>query len=167
MSQRREPTRPNTNSDIRSRGHKSDVRKTANPSSERDDERKQTSERVAQSGHQAGDSINSEANTRTWDAKRHIERNFETAWNVILRDPGPRSQRFCARPESGPAPFLVTESIGRRIISDIGRMGQEVSAMLQSKGQHGGYSSEAERLTVAQDVVGSIPTSRPSSSMGL
>src|SRR5206468_3003943 len=26
---------------------------------------------------------------------------------------------------------------------------------------HGGYSSEAERLTVAQDVVGSIPTSRP------
>ena len=25
----------------------------------------------------------------------------------------------------------------------------------------GGYSSEAERLTVAQDVVGSIPTSRP------
>src|ERR1700759_4044298 len=27
---------------------------------------------------------------------------------------------------------------------------------------HGGYSSAAERLTVAQDVVGSIPTSRPS-----
>jgi hypothetical protein len=26
---------------------------------------------------------------------------------------------------------------------------------------YGGYSSEAERLTVAQDVVGSIPTSRP------
>ena len=26
---------------------------------------------------------------------------------------------------------------------------------------HGGYSSAAERLTVAQDVVGSIPTSRP------
>ena len=25
----------------------------------------------------------------------------------------------------------------------------------------GGYSSAAERLTVAQDVVGSIPTSRP------
>jgi hypothetical protein len=32
--------------------------------------------------------------------------------------------------------------------------------MLQSK-VHGGYSSAAERLTVAQDVVGSIPTSRP------
>ena len=29
------------------------------------------------------------------------------------------------------------------------------------KGVHGGYSSVAERLTVAQDVVGSIPTSRP------
>src|SRR5882762_12038957 len=28
---------------------------------------------------------------------------------------------------------------------------------------HGGYSSAAERLTVAQDVVGSIPTSRPNS----
>src|ERR1700751_3144923 len=27
---------------------------------------------------------------------------------------------------------------------------------------NGGYSSAAERLTVAQDVVGSIPTSRPS-----
>ena len=26
---------------------------------------------------------------------------------------------------------------------------------------YGGYSSVAERLTVAQDVVGSIPTSRP------
>ena len=32
--------------------------------------------------------------------------------------------------------------------------------MLQSEG-YGGYSSAAERLTVAQDVVGSIPTSRP------
>ena len=30
---------------------------------------------------------------------------------------------------------------------------------------YGGYSSEAERLTVAQDVVGSIPTSRPSKSI--
>ena len=27
--------------------------------------------------------------------------------------------------------------------------------------EYGGYSSAAERLTVAQDVVGSIPTSRP------
>ena len=33
-------------------------------------------------------------------------------------------------------------------------------SMLQSEG-YGGYSSAAERLTVAQDVVGSIPTSRP------
>jgi hypothetical protein len=32
--------------------------------------------------------------------------------------------------------------------------------MLQSE-RYGGYSSAAERLTVAQDVVGSIPTSRP------
>ena len=31
------------------------------------------------------------------------------------------------------------------------------------EGAHGGYSSAAERLTVAQDVVGSIPTSRPNS----
>lgn len=30
-----------------------------------------------------------------------------------------------------------------------------------NQGWHGGYSSAAERLTVAQDVVGSIPTSRP------
>src|SRR5580658_8651098 len=33
--------------------------------------------------------------------------------------------------------------------------------MLQSIDADGGYSSAAERLTVAQDVVGSIPTSRP------
>jgi uncharacterized protein YecE (DUF72 family) len=31
-----------------------------------------------------------------------------------------------------------------------------------NQGYYGGYSSAAERLTVAQDVVGSIPTSRPS-----
>ena len=36
----------------------------------------------------------------------------------------------------------------------------ESGSMLQSEG-YGGYSSAAERLTVAQDVVGSIPTSRP------
>ena len=42
---------------------------------------------------------------------------------------------------------------------DAGASGKSGS-MLQSEG-HGGYSSEAERLTVAQDVVGSIPTSRP------
>ena len=35
-----------------------------------------------------------------------------------------------------------------------------IHSMLQSIGC-GGYSSAAERLTVAQDVVGSIPTSRP------
>jgi hypothetical protein len=32
---------------------------------------------------------------------------------------------------------------------------------------YGGYSSAAERLTVAQDVVGSIPTSRPNPSFAL
>jgi hypothetical protein len=33
--------------------------------------------------------------------------------------------------------------------------------------RYGGYSSAAERLTVAQDVVGSIPTSRPNGSKRL
>ena len=37
----------------------------------------------------------------------------------------------------------------------------QIRSMLQSKLIDGGYSSAAERLTVAQDVVGSIPTSRP------
>jgi hypothetical protein len=39
----------------------------------------------------------------------------------------------------------------------------EIGFDVTIKGLHGGYSSAAERLTVAQDVVGSIPTSRPNS----
>ena len=44
-----------------------------------------------------------------------------------------------------------------------GQAGSEPDTLLDATivKVHGGYSSAAERLTVAQDVVGSIPTSRP------
>ena len=45
------------------------------------------------------------------------------------------------------------------LISSESRLSIERNATIK-KG-YGGYSSAAERLTVAQDVVGSIPTSRP------
>ena len=41
------------------------------------------------------------------------------------------------------------------------RAGRQISFDATIDRVHGGYSSAAERLTVAQDVVGSIPTSRP------
>ena len=40
-------------------------------------------------------------------------------------------------------------------------MRRAISLDATIKSVDGGYSSAAERLTVAQDVVGSIPTSRP------
>src|SRR5579863_6426468 len=44
---------------------------------------------------------------------------------------------------------------------------RRICSMLQSNSIDGGYSSAAERLTVAQDVVGSIPTSRPIQSLSV
>jgi hypothetical protein len=43
------------------------------------------------------------------------------------------------------------------------RAGESGERGCYNQSWYGGYSSAAERLTVAQDVVGSIPTSRPRS----
>jgi hypothetical protein len=62
----------------------------------------------------------------------------------------------CARGKSGQPdlPLFASLCCGRRA-----SLRNAFDGTIDS--EYGGYSSAAERLTVAQDVVGSIPTSRP------
>ena len=77
-----------------------------------------------------------------------------------------------------PLPFLNFGRVGServckalRILSGFRLRTQTPAKRLNFDGTivkaYGGYSSAAERLTVAQDVVGSIPTSRPNGSKRL
>src|ERR1700733_8308966 len=69
-------------------------------------------------------------------------------------DPPPKSSRwrvFCF-----PADWGQSGALGKGADSVFG-----ISFDATIDSEYGGYSSAAERLTVAQDVVGSIPTSRP------
>ena len=52
---------------------------------------------------------------------------------------------------------VQADSSNRRVLEIADRVNVTIDRI------DGGYSSAAERLTVAQDVVGSIPTSRPNS----
>src|ERR1039458_5200826 len=55
---------------------------------------------------------------------------------------------------------MAPDPAARHFVSLVGRM-TRFDATIEKN--HGGYSSVAERLSVAQDVEGSIPSSRPNS----
>ena len=56
---------------------------------------------------------------------------------------------------------MARSGAGRRCCAEEGTAGKSREFDATIEREYGGYSSAAERLTVAQDVVGSIPTSRP------
>src|SRR5579884_2392833 len=68
----------------------------------------------------------------------------------------PADQDFRRQRAGFPALFLREDFPGRAAIP-----AASYNERCYNQYLYGGYSSAAERLTVAQDVVGSIPTSRP------
>ena len=121
----------------------------------------QSGEHVAQPGNQTDDAVETESNPRSGNAKRFIEQNLDSLQSLVAEDPRAaipavpphRSRRRregrhgLIRRRNWAVPLLSAAAVNC-FDATIDRV-------------HGGYSSAAERLTVAQDVVGSIPTSRP------
>ena len=70
----------------------------------------------------------------------------------------PRDQRSGASPDGSESGY---DLVGGRRMETTWRLEHLGCFDATIDRVHGGYSSAAERLTVAQDVVGSIPTSRP------
>ena len=92
---------------------------------------------------------------------------ISSLWRVLSRKShAPRVQRS-ALGRAGRAPdstgLRKAAIAGSSLAHGRGHSGQGMAVLFDATIDrvHGGYSSAAERLTVAQDVVGSIPTSRP------
>ena len=119
-------------------------------------------------GNEADDAVETEADARAGDAKGFVEQNLESAAES-------RRGRSRRRDSSGsgrmtpPSCWSEPGGLKRR---DLALTSRHLAAPILARLRQvcfdatidrvdGGYSSAAERLTVAQDVVGSIPTSRP------
>jgi|SRR5579862_3028004 len=64
-----------------------DVRDTANPRGKRNDEREHAGDDIAETGNEADDSVEPEAEARAGDAKRFIEQDLEPLQGLIAEDP--------------------------------------------------------------------------------
>ena len=149
--------------EIGGHAHEGDVRNAAHPGGDRDDEREHAGQHVAQAGDEADDAVEAKANAGAGNAKASSSRTSSGSSVSSRKSHAPRFQRSpgrgaftgnCWRPGLG-----ALASTGHL------RRGHERACRhcfdATIDRVHGGYSSAAERLTVAQDVVGSIPTSRP------
>ena len=125
------------------------------------DERKTAGEDTVQAGNQAEDAIKPETDAGAGHDKSLVEEDLEQVHVFDVEEaaeagPAARGGDFESDFFSGHLRPLCRE----RLAAVFARMPQ-----FSSDGTmflvDGGYSSGAERLSVAQDVVGSIPTSRP------
>ena len=131
----------------------------ANPGGEDDDEGGEAGEDVAEAGDEADETVEADADGGEGDAEPVVEEVREEV-DVLV-----------GKPLLG----ALAKGEGRGVFwrEDFGFLGlwhwgfgctrgaRRLWGQCYNQGWHGGYSSAAERLTVAQDVVGSIPTSRP------
>ena len=154
--------------EIDGHAHQGDVGNAANPGGQGNDQREQAGEHVAEAGNEADDAVEAEADSGAGDAEGFVEKDFEAVQGAVAEEPGAAVPAL-RRSAAGSAPVaLSVVAAGNGFCAGLG-MGSSVAAGASFQTRfdatiirvYGGYSSAAERLTVAQDVVGSIPTSRP------
>src|ERR1039458_2245095 len=151
----------NADAEIGGHARQRDVGYAANPGRQGNDQREQSGQHVAQAGNQPDDPAQPEADAGAGDSKGLIQQNLYAVQGPVAEEP-------CAA-----IPAVRRRERGRGlgacrdwIVAGHGRFPsgldetERLDSMLQSR-IDGGSSSVAERLTVAQDVVGSIPTRRP------
>ena len=153
-----------TDADVHRHPHQRHVGHAANPRRERNDQRQQPGQHVAQPGNQTDNAVDAKTNARARNAKRLVQQESRAC-------AGSRRGRSTRRDSSDPLTLRRTcpESPFAAAIHGVtwcmlrGSLEQVAGLLFDATIDrvHGGYSSAAERLTVAQDVVGSIPTSRP------
>ena len=134
----------------------------ANPRGQRNDKREQPGQHIAQPGNEADDSVEAEANACAGNAKRLVEQNLEFAQRLVAKEPRatiPAASRCGAGRRRDGRGSRIWFAL-RQFCSSLTGL-QTICFDATIDRVNGGYSSAAERLTVAQDVVGSIPTSRP------
>src|SRR5271156_5195079 len=144
-----------------------DVRYTAKPGRNDDDAGREPSQNVSQTGDEANDPVEAKADRGARHAKPVVENMREQIEIFIGKpggcDPGPgMDRRLLRRQNFGLGGWRHLCAISFRCRRAAGSM--RMHGAIRKCYNHtlcGGYSSAAERLTVAQDVVGSIPTSRP------
>ena len=156
----------NTDAEVDRHTHQGDVRYAANPRSHGNDQRQQSGQHVAQTRNESDDSVDSEADRWCRECGKLHRAELQAA---ARSDRGRSTRPFVQRSGSSDSRIRT----GFRAVftrSDWALAGgfgtgepsvSPISFDATIERVYGGYSSAAERLTVAQDVVGSIPTSRP------
>ena len=117
---------------------------------------------ISEAGDETDDAIDTKANAGTRYDEGFVEKDFQLTKAFVAQEAGSSSTPAIAWSDWSldDAPGLVWRHWIPQL--ECGRMVLPLSFDATIKVTDGGYSSAAERLTVAQDVVGSIPTSRPS-----
>ena len=132
-----------------------DVGDAAHPGGEDEKEGRDAGEHVAERWNEADESIEAETDAGSGDAEAVVEEVGEEVEVLV----GAEAFGALAEGRAG------RKNLGLGVVrhGSFGALGgaNYVGGQCYNQGWYGGYSSAAERLTVAQDVVGSIPTSRP------
>jgi hypothetical protein len=140
---------------VREHAQQCDVRNSAHPRGEWYDQRKRASQDIAKAGDKTYDAIDPEADPSSWNNESFVQQNLEPSQPVVAKKAtGPRPAIGSRRDN-----FRLVQ--GHRTLFSFRHIRRLLNFDATIKNADGGYSSAAERLTVAQDVVGSIPTSRP------
>ena len=142
----------------------------ADPGGDGNDQREQAAEDVANAGDEADDAVDAETEAGAGNAKELVENELDGAKGLVAKEPRAALPAIVRWRQGiagkGLARVCRGGKLGHRkashgYVAAGGRAYPYKLIRWYNQGVYGGYSSAAERLTVAQDVVGSIPTSRP------
>ena len=78
----------NADAEIGSHAHQGHVGHAANPCGQRNEQREQAGQHVAQAGNQAEDAVEAEANGRAGDAEGFVEQNLQRVERAVAEQPG-------------------------------------------------------------------------------
>jgi hypothetical protein len=151
----------NPDAEIGGHPRQGDIGNAARPGSEWNDGRKQAGQHVAQTGDEANEAVNSKAEACARDGEGLVEKDFQALDGAVAKEPRatvPAIGGFSRLGRGRAVAHGWTLFRGGHLGLETARNTFFNATIVRV---HGGYSSVAERLSVAQDVEGSIPSSRP------
>ena len=163
VSQKRDGSDDDIDAEVHNHARERDVRYSAKPCGDDEYAGGEASEHIAEPGNEANDAVQSKTDRCARDAEPVVEQMGQHVEILICEeiaaDAGTRWQALGDRRKDIwlHAFYYFLDASPCNVQMKARKSGSKC----YNQYLDGGYSSAAERLTVAQDVVGSIPTSRP------
>ena len=125
--------------EIDGHAHQGDIGNAANPGGERNHQREQAGQHVAEAGNQADDAVNAKADLGAGDAKGLVEQDLEPLQSLVAEEPcaaipaaGPARRRGCRTGLS--ASLAAILALLRMALPPAGLAAATSASMLQSIG---------------------------------